>query len=169
MTLYFDLDLVVTGNLDDLFTYPGRFCMMQIWRPQRYSKKTGNSSVVRLFVGEESYIFDRFTSQPHKYWAEKYPGDQIFVSDTAKEITFYPPEWCVSFKDTLPRNAVLRFLSQPRLPQGAKIVVFFGVNTPPAAIRGAIDPSKSQDLRRRRNRFTRRFRRAPWIEALWAE
>lgn len=170
MTLYLDLDVVIAGNIDALFTHPGRFCMMRVWRAERFKEPLGNSSVVRLFIGAESYIVERFRSQPHKHWDEVYHGhDQRFVSATAKKITFYPEEWCASFKDTLPRNAVLRFFSQPKFPSQAKIVVFFGVNTPPAAIKGAIDPSKSPDPKRRQTRFKRRFRPAPWVAALWAE
>ena len=170
LTLYLDLDVVVAGNIDALFTHPGRFCMMRVWRSERFKEPLGNSSVVRIVLGAESYIVERFRSAPHSHWDEMYGGhDQRFVSASAKEITFYPPDWCVSFKDTLPRNAVLRFFSRPKFPSQAKIVVFFGVNTPPAAINGAIDPTKSPDPRRRQARFRRRFLPALWVEKLWAE
>lgn len=170
MTLYLDMDILIVSGIDDLFTYPGRFCMMQVWRPNRYSEKVGNSSVVRLFVGEEESILARFYSAPHENWNKLYGGlEQRFVSDTAKEVTFYPPEWCASFKDTLPRNGLVKLFSKPRFPDRAKIVVFSGLNTPPAAIRGEIDPSKSPDPKRRKMRFRRRFRRSEWVERLWAE
>jgi hypothetical protein len=170
LTLYLDLDVVIADNMDVFFEYPGRFCMMRVWRSERFDTPLGNSSVVRLVLGAESYIVERFRSQPHAYWDEVYHGhDQAFVSATAKEITFFPEDWCVSFKDTLPRNALLRFLSSPKLPARARIIVFFGVNTPPAALKGEIDPTKSPNPKRRRARFKRRFRPARWLVPLWAE
>jgi hypothetical protein len=170
LTLYLDLDVVVVANLDALFTYPGRLCMMRVWRPDRFCEPLGNSSIVRIFAGAESYILDRFKSKPHSHWDEVYGGhDQSFVSATAKEITFYPQDWCIAFKETLPRTGVLRFLSRPALPKNAKIVVFSGQNTPLAAMRGEIDPSKSPNPKRRRMRFKRRFGPTPWISKLWVE
>ena len=170
MTLYLDLDLLIVGNIDELFERPGRFCMMQIWRPERYKEKIGNSSVVRYFIGAEDYILERFRSGGHAQWAELYGGlEQRFVSDTVREITFYPAEWCASFKDLLPRNGLLRFFSRPRYPRGAKVLVFSGLNTPTAAMQGRIDPTKSPDPRKKRMRFSRRFRPADWIERAWAE
>jgi hypothetical protein len=170
MTLYLDMDVMVVGDIDALFEFPGRFCMMRIWRPERFSEKLGNSSVVRTFVGAESYVLDRFLSQPHDRWDAKFGGhDQRFVSDTVREISFFPNGWCVPFKTTLPRNGLIKFFSRPRLPPEAKIVVFSGLNTPPAAMRGEIDPTKSPDPARRAMRFRRRFRPAPWIGELWAD
>lgn len=169
MTLYMDLDILITGNIDSLFTYPGRFCMMRVWRPERFQMHLGNSSIVRTFIGAESYILQRFKSKPHIHWINIYDGDQIFVSDTVNEITFYPVDWCISFKQTLPRNGVLKFFSKPKLPRNSKIVVFHGQHTPTASINGEIDPTKSANPKRRQLKFKRRFRPATWIEELWVE
>ena len=169
MTLYFDLDLLITNNIDPLFSHPGRFCMMRVWRPERFDKDLGNSSVVRTFIGAEHYVLERFNSRPHKHWIETYDGDQIFVSDTVRKITFYPSDWCISFKETLPRNGILKFFNKPRLPTEARVVVFHGQNTPTAAMKGEIDPTKSKNPKRRQQNFRRRFRPAPWIEKLWVE
>lgn len=169
LTLYLDVDVLVVGNIDALFEYSGRFCMMPVWRAYRFDNKVGNSSVVRLFVGNEAHIVERFNSESLKHWVDTYSGDQTFVSDTAGDITFFPTEWCASFKDTLPRNGIVKFFSRPNFPKGARILVFSGLNTPPAAIKGEIDPTKSPNKRRQKTRFRRRFRPATWVKELWRE
>lgn len=169
MTLYLDLDVVVVGNIDDFFAYPGRFCMMPIWRSHRHSEKQGNSSVTRLFVGSETNIYERFISQPSANWEKMYSGDQTFVCASAEDLTFFPKEWCASFKDCLPRNAIVRYLSRPQIPPGAKIVVFFGANTPYAALKGEINPGKKWGAWKRLTPYKKRFRPAPWVAEYWAE
>ena len=114
LTLYFDVDLVILRNIDELLTYPGRCCMMQVWRPERFGQKVGNSSVVRLIAGQQSHIIDRFLTKPHRYWDDNYTLEQRFVSETAEDVTFYPVEWLASFKDTLPRNGLIKFFSRPK-------------------------------------------------------
>ena len=168
LTLYYDIDLVILRNIDDLFTYPGRFCMMQIWRHQRFGHQVGNSSVVRLIAGAESHIIDRFLTKPHRYWDELYrTPEQRFVTETVGDVTFYPEEWLASFKDTLPRNGLIKLFSRPKKPAEAKIVVFYGANTPADAIHGRIDPTKSPS--RRDTWIKRRFRPADWVEEAWRE
>ena len=170
MTLYLDLDVVIVSSIDDLFTYPGRFCMMLIWRADRYGGKLGNSSVTRLFVGAESNIYERFVSQPSMHWEAMYHGhEQSFVCASAEDLTFFPPQWCVSFKSCLPRNAVVRFFSEPVLPPDAKIIVFFGANTPYAALKGEINPGKKWGAWRRFSPYRKRFRPAPWVAEHWSE
>ncbi len=170
MTLYLDLDVVVVSNIDDLFSFPGRHCMMPVWRPERYGGRYGNSSVTRFFAGREAYIFDRFLSQPSSHWKSEYSNqEQFFVCDSAQALTFFPPEWCVSFKACLPRNGLLRFFARPELPEAAKIIVFFGANTPEAALRGEINPKKRWSAWKRLSIFRRRFRPPLWLAAAWRE
>lgn len=170
MTLYLDLDVVIVSNIDDLFTYPGRFCMMPIWRPERHEDKIGNSSVVRFFIGHEKNVFEKFIAQPLIAWETQYYGSQQrFLSLSVSDLAFFPSEWCVSFKDCLPRNAIVRYFSRPQLPAGAKIIVFFGANTPSAALKGEINPGKKWVAWKRLTPYRKRFRPARWVAQFWAE
>ena len=53
--LFLDLDLVITGNLDDLFDYEtGRFCVIENWT--QMGKGIGNTSCFRFPVGKYKHI-----------------------------------------------------------------------------------------------------------------
>jgi len=50
--LFLDLDLVISGSLDEMFDYePGRFCVIENWT--QMGKKIGNTSCFRWNVGRE--------------------------------------------------------------------------------------------------------------------
>lgn len=172
MTLYLDLDVVVVSNIDAMFTHPGRFCMMRIWRAERFSEAIGNSSVVRYFIGREKGIFEKFAATPFSVVQERYNGSQQrFLSANVEELSFFPQGWCVSFKDCLPRNWFARYFSAPTYPGEAKLVVFYGLHTPQAAINGEMAIAKvKKGLRRRLLMLSKkRFRPAPWVAQHWAE
>ena len=61
--LCLDLDLIITGSLDDLFDYPGEVMIIRDWIKK---DGTGNSSVYRFEVGAHAEIlheFERFMSR----------------------------------------------------------------------------------------------------------
>jgi hypothetical protein len=61
--LVLDLDLVVTGPLDDFFTFaPGRYAVIENWT--KLGRKIGNTSVFRFTVGSHPEIYDRFIRNP---------------------------------------------------------------------------------------------------------
>ncbi len=170
MTLYLDLDVVIVGNIDSFFTHPGRFCMMQVWRPQRYAGPIGNSSIVRFFIGREKSVFEKFQSQPFAAWEKLYGGSQQrFLSANVEDLSFFPAAWCTSFKDCLPRNTIVRYFSRPELPQEAKIVVFYGAYTPAAALRGELSAQKKRTGARqlRLKLYAKRFRAPRWLKENW--
>lgn len=136
--LFLDLDLVVVGGLDPFFDYePGRFCIIHNWtHPDRI---TGNSSVYRFEIGADSYVLDRFKSESHKHWMKRYGNSQTFLSNTVKELVYWPAEWCVSFKKhCLPGGplGILNILRPSKIPEGARIVVFHGHPNPDDALAG---------------------------------
>lgn len=169
MTLFLDLDLLVVGSLDDLFTCPGRFLITREWKHPELGY--GNSSVFRFFIGEESYVLDKFRATPADDLKHIY-GDkeQNFLSKAVEQVEFWPSAWCLPFSGgCAPRNRVLRYLSTPVRPTGARIVVFFGSITPRSAMLGRHEPGK-RGVRPRKLRLTeRRFRPAEWIGEVWRE
>ena len=59
--LFLDVDVVITGPLDDFFTYPGDFVIIHDYkRPWRI---TGNSSVYRFQIGAYPEILDKFRKE----------------------------------------------------------------------------------------------------------
>ena len=55
--LCLDLDLIITGSLDDLFDYPGEVMIIRDWIKK---DGTGNSSVYRFEVGAHAEILNEF-------------------------------------------------------------------------------------------------------------
>lgn len=139
-TLFLDLDLVVVGGLDPLFEHPGDYCVIHNWtRPKDI---VGNTSVFRFEIGAHADILELFESQPTQHWVDLHANSQTFTSRNMPDITYWPPEWCVSFKRHclpgglkwwhMPLNALL----PSRPPTGARIVVFHGHPNPDEAIEG---------------------------------
>lgn len=170
MTLFLDLDLIIIGNIDDLLSYPGRFCIIREWKDPHLGY--GNSSVVRFFIGRESAVLDRFYATPEREIIETYASkEQNFLTKSVDEVTFWPQEWCVPFsRDCLPNNRLVRFFARPKKPQGAKILVFYGSITPASALHGEHEIKKRVGGTAFRFRPTRRrFLPATWIGDYWYE
>ncbi len=169
MTLFLDLDLVILDTIDDLFTYPGRFLIIREWKDPELGY--GNSSVLRFFIGAESYILDRFHATPADVITGTYASkEQNFLTKAAVDVTFWPPEWVPPFSlACLPANRVVRFFSKPEKPRGAKILVFYGSITPSSALLGQHEPKKRVGTSRAFRPTLRRFRPGTWIADYWTE
>jgi hypothetical protein len=169
MTLFLDLDLVVIACLDPFFGHEGRFCMIREWKDPHLGY--GNSSVVRFFIGRETYVLDRFYATPPEELIERYASkEQNFLTKAVDEVTFWPEAWCVPFsRACLPENRVRRFFAAPKRPETGRILVFFGSITPASAMRGEHEPNKRVGGGLRIRPTRRRFRPATWIGDYWRE
>jgi hypothetical protein len=134
--LFMDLDVVVTGPLDPLFDHPGDYCIIHNWtHPDRI---VGNSSVFRFEVGSKTELVDTFLSQPTQHWVDLYRNEQAFLSHVLgrERLTYWPADWCVSFKKhCLPRRP-LQWVLPSSVPDGARVVVFHGHPNPDEALEG---------------------------------
>ena len=159
-TLFLDLDLVIVDTLDDLFAYPGHFVIIHNWTHP--NDIVGNSSVYRFTVGADSYVLDRFHSESHQHWIDTYRNSQTFLSHSVKDISYWPAEWCVSFKrHCLPggikwHGMPTNWMVPSKVPEGAKIVVFHGHPNPDDALCG-----------RWPGGFHKRLKPATWIADYW--
>lgn len=150
--LFLDLDLVIVDDIDCFFQHPGEFCIIHNWtHPHRI---VGNSSVYRFHVGAHPEVLERYHADPEAAKHE-YRNEQAFLSHQLPSLSYWPASWCVSFKRHCMPPRLLAPLLRPRLPAGAKIVVFHGDPKPEAALRGE---------------WAGRFkwmRRTPWIGEHW--
>lgn len=97
--LYLDLDTIVTGNIDDFFDFnPGRFCAAENWT--QIGQKICNTSCYRFHVGDHTNIFEDFNRDAESV-LEKYRIEQQYISREISEMTFWPEDWCLSFKHAL--------------------------------------------------------------------
>lgn len=99
-TLYMDLDVVISGNIDKLFTYsPSAWCTIRDFtRAMRPKWEKYNSSVIRFNYGQLDHVWKTFEQNP-QYHMRRHFGDQDFLYDVAKgTATLYPDSWIQSWK-----------------------------------------------------------------------
>ena len=155
--LFLDVDVVIVSDITPLFEVPGDFLIIHDWkRPWRI---TGNSSVYRFELGSHPEVLEGFRQQSADIRA-RFRNEQAYLSDVIHsqgKLQYWPEDWCCSFKYHCIPRWPLNYWQAPRVPSGAKVVVFHGEVNPPDALAG------------RRNRAMRGLRPAPWIAEHWVE
>jgi hypothetical protein len=154
-TLFLDLDIVITGRMDDFFELPGKFCIIHDWaKPWRI---TGNSSVYRFEAGAHPEILADFLKDIDGVKRAVRNEQEYLTREMHRQglVTYWPKEWCVSFKHSCLPTFPLNLFQTPALPTGAKVVVFHGNPNPPEAVVG-----KSKNL-------YRHVRPTPWVAEHW--
>ncbi len=140
--LFLDIDQMIVGSLDDFFSYrPDTIPIIRDWVPlgRRIFPKgppVGNSSVFRFEANKTDFIYQRF--QDELEWAlSNFEIEQAYLSHCIRSrISFWPPEWCVSFKECLRPRFPLNYFVEAKLPPTARIVVFHGRPNPDEAAYG---------------------------------
>ncbi|WP_205648510.1 glycosyl transferase [Acuticoccus kandeliae] len=158
--LFLDLDVVVTGGIDDFFDYApeATYCVIENWT--QMGSGIGNTSVFRLTVGAHTEVYNTLMADPEGT-VRKHPNSQTFQSRTISSRVFWPKPWCVSFKHTLLPPFPLNYVKTAPLPDDAKVICFTGFPNPDHA-RDGIWPEKSWV-----KRIRKRVRPTPWIREHW--
>lgn len=131
--LFLDLDIVIVDNIDCLFAHEGEFCIIHNWtHPDRI---VGNSSVYRFTIGADSYVYENICKNMKEVLGE-FRNSQTYLSNTVKKLTYWPNDWCKSFKKHCVPKGILRYLKTPEIPKNCKIVVFHGDPNPDEALAG---------------------------------
>ncbi|GJM03107.1 MAG: hypothetical protein DHS20C08_16080 [Rhodomicrobium sp.] len=157
--LFLDLDLVITGNMDDFFSYePGRYAVIHNWTQPNL--QIGNTSCFRFRVGKHTHIFDEFVKDPEAI-LRQYRIEQQYISHKIPDQVFWPKEWCVSFKHNLLPPWPQRFFTVPPLPDDTKLVAFTGKPDPEDAVIGKW-PEKNF-----LKKCYKHVRPTPWIAEHW--
>ncbi|EGJ23409.1 hypothetical protein RSWS8N_15015 [Cereibacter sphaeroides WS8N] len=134
--LFLDLDLVITGSLDEFFTYgdPDRVILAR--NPAKPFERLGQTSVFRFPVGKLVELQRIFLADPQAV-ADEYRFEQRFVTMNAPGgVDLFPKAWVRHFRYQCMLPFPLNLALPPRLPQGAKIVIFPGGVHPEHAIQG---------------------------------
>ncbi|MEM8670026.1 MAG: hypothetical protein AAGG48_21040 [Planctomycetota bacterium] len=142
-TLFLDLDLVLTGSLDDFFTYePGRFCVIQDWLEKRRSwmpgrdGRVGNTSVFRFNPQQHVRVYDHFVDHQSEV-LENFRIEQQYVSDAlSDDLAFWPERWVRSFKRHCRPIFPMNMIQAPQEPSEMRILAFHGYPLPQQAIDG---------------------------------
>ena len=134
--LYFDLDIIIFRNIDNLFTYnPDKFMIIRDFNRCRVPDwKLCNSSVMRWKTGTLNYLWSEF-AQNSQTIMQQHHGDQDWITKRAtKDINHWPDEWIRSYKwemiglkDTkIRKGKKYVFQSPPRITEQNNVAVFHG-------------------------------------------
>ncbi len=138
--LYFDLDIVICKNIDNLFTYnPDLFCICRDFnRSLRHDWNRMNSSVFRLTTGSLPFVYDTFMENPAMNM-RRFHGDQDWIYECLVSHrhlwTFWPDEWIRSYKWEMRDRSDLERISgsrnfrnkaQPKVLPKTNVAVFHG-------------------------------------------
>jgi len=141
--LYIDLDVVITGPLDKIFSYyPLSFCIIRDFnRVLRPTYNKFNSSVMKFAHGSLDNLWQKFLYH-YKSLIKKLPGDQDFIFQEQKNnAVFFPNEWIMSWKWEIRKNRKfapgglrgsrkLATIENVRPPEDCCIAVFHGDPNP---------------------------------------
>lgn len=97
--LFFDLDMVIVNNIDDLVTHlPNKFLgLRDVSRKFTPSQQKLGSAVMRWQANTHAYLWDDFVANPDTI--KKFRGDQDWIWHKSHTcITFYPDIWIQSYK-----------------------------------------------------------------------
>ena len=119
----------------------------------------GNSSVYRFQIGQNTYpnLLANF-EQNFATIRQQVRHEQAYLSNYLRahhHLEYFPKDWCVSFKYQCVAPPPFNLVIPPKLPKGAKIVIFHGEVNPPDAIRGGV------------GKWYRVVRPAPWVAEHW--
>src|SRR3546814_8005334 len=81
------------------------------------------------------FLYERFCADPEAAIAD-HSNEQVFLSRTLGDLTYWPETWCRSFKRHCLPGGVMNWVRRPAIPEGAKIIVFNGHPNPQEAARG---------------------------------
>ncbi len=157
--LFIDLDVVITGSLDEFFDYKpeSTFCVIENWTQMK--SKIGNTSVYRFRVGAHTYIYDKMQAQGLEM-LKKYGNSQTFISNVINEKDFWPEPWCQSFKHTMMPAWPLNLIKVTPLKSDTKVVCFTGKPDPDEARDGIWKAPWYK-------RFYKHVKPTPWIAEHW--
>lgn len=157
--LGFDVDVVVTGPLDDLVDYaPDKVCMRHDWRYERLGRPGGHGSVFLFDPARHGWLYEEFAADPEGAVARHKGSEQFYTSMTAMRhdaFTYWPGEWIASFKRDAMRFPPLNLFLEPRLPENCRVMCFHG------------RPKMEEAVEGYRSSWYRSTRPAGWLADAW--
>ena len=152
--LCLDLDLIITGSLDDLFDCPGEVMIIKDWIKK---DGTGNSSVYRFEVGAHPEILAEF-EQGFEQIKQIHRNEQEYLSAMLMKknaLVYWPDSWCRSFKRHCIKPFSLFVARETEMPEDTRVLVFHGKPDPHEAVAGVS------------GKWYRRFKPATWVAKHW--
>lgn len=161
--LGFDLDVAITGPLDDLLTFaPGKVIMRHDWVEARRGRPTGHGSVWRWDPSRHGFLYETVAAAPRQAVEKARGSEQRHTSTQARErglFEYIPGDWVVSFKHDCYPIFPLNWLMPPRLPEAARVVCFHGHPKMDEAVAGYTSWTAPN----------RTCRPTSWLQRCWAD
>jgi hypothetical protein len=155
--LFLDLDIVIVDNIDPLFELSGDFFIA--FDRLKKNSSIGNSSVFRFEAGEHHDIYENFSNESSKILSI-FRNEQAYLSKMIVKkgiFQYWPESWCPSFKYHCVPNFPLNYVLSPKIPEGAKIILFHGLPEPTEAAEG------------KSGKWYRYIKKSPWINDHWLD
>lgn len=179
--LFLDLDLVVVGSLDPFFEWGDPDDVILSHNPAKPFERLGQTSCFRFPVGKLLPLQQQFRADPQGI-ADEYRFEQRFVTRHAPGgIKLFPRSWVRHFRHHCRRLFPLNYFLSPRLPRGARVVIFPGGLHPQHAIEGRYGPDSPDNIRHHLRALFKKggepplhhlrhfIRPSPWVAEHWRE
>jgi hypothetical protein len=153
-TLFLDLDIVIVDALDPFFDQPGEFIVIREWDK---SDGTGNTSCYLYTIGAHADALDHL-KKDYPQSISQVRNEQEYITHFVQaqgKLSYWPDEWCRSFKRHCMPGVIQSWFSVPHLPEGARLIAFHGKPNPPDAIAG------------QSGKWYRRVAPTPWVKQHW--
>lgn len=138
--LGFDLDVVISGSLDEIYDFaPGTVAMRADWVEARRGRKTGHGSVFRFDPSVHGWLYETLAANPAAEVEKARGSEQRYTSTLAQlkgQFAYLPEDQVVSFKHDCMALPPLNWFQTPRLPNNARVICFHGHPKMPEAIAG---------------------------------
>lgn len=169
---FFDLDMVVVGNLDELFEYPegDKFYIINDWNTR--GNHVGQASCYSFVVGTLGFVKEEYEKDPLGYQKRFGTASQEYLSSKVigrdGKLNFWPDEWFRSFRFHCLPHPLLRWFTTPHMPpKETKMIAFHGLPD----IRGAIAGrwGSEHDIKRAKGwkRLYKHCKPTPWVLDYW--
>ena len=155
VTLFLDVDVIITGSLDVFFEPAGPFYIMRDFNPR--SDKVGNSSVYRFVIGAHPSVLSDFVADFEKVKRE-HRNEQEYLTAAVERLgvlDYWPADWAVSYKKRCIPKFPKSLWTMPAKPADTRIVIFHGNPKPEEAMIGT------------GNKWYRPALAAPWVREAW--
>lgn len=128
--LALDLDILITGNLDEMADFaPGHIAMRGPFKPGASPYTYGEGSFIKFEPANHGFLYTQMRDAPEDSVRMCQGSEQTYTSTLATQrglFTAYPDAWIVSFKYHCRPPRPFNLLRAPTLPDQAKVVCFHG-------------------------------------------
>lgn len=128
--LAFDLDVIITGNIDALADFaPGHVSMAPPFSTNAKISTLGEGSVIKFEPEHHGFLFSDMANSPASMVKEALGSEQSYTSARARArgvFSPFPMGWIVSFKRHCRPIRPLNAFMVPKRPLAARVICFHG-------------------------------------------